>query len=282
MGTMLRYNNDALSRFMTMDEIRQKAPYVFSKGATNPNVSNQYVFASTETIIKDLDKLGWKVVDCKQQKATKRSTGIRSFHMVCFQNPEVVITKTENGKEEVECFPRIILTNSHDGFNSFKFMVGLFRLVCSNGLVIATQEFANISIRHINYTFEALRGVVAKAIETVVAQTETMNKMQDIELSEDNKRKLAVDAYKIRVGEDYKPTDEQIEDILTPKRTEDEGNSLWNVFNVLQEKIIKGDYLMISKTNGKQRKARPIKGVAKDLDINQNLFRTALTYAQAA
>jgi hypothetical protein len=265
-----------------MDEIRQKAPYVFTKSATNPKVSNQYVFASTETIINDLDKLGWKVVDCKQQKATKRSTGIRSFHMVAFQNPDIFITKEMNGKEEIECFPRIILTNSHDGFNSFKFMVGLFRLVCSNGLVIATQEFANISIRHINYTFEELRGVVAKAIETVVAQTETMNKMQGIELSDENKRKLATEAYQIRVGENYQPSDEQIEDILTPKREEDKGNSLWNVFNVLQEKIINGDYLMISKTNGKERKARPIKGVAKDLDVNQNLFRTALAYAQAA
>ena len=50
--------------------------------------------------------------------------------------------------------PQIILTNSHDGFNSFKFMLGIFRLVCSNGLVVCDNQMVNMTIRHINYTFD--------------------------------------------------------------------------------------------------------------------------------
>ena len=281
--TMLTFRNDGLVSFMSKDEMHQKAPYIFSKERTNPKVSGRYVFASTETIIDDLAKLGWGVVDCKQQRATKRGAGIRSFHMVAFQNPNIFITEEGEGSSRVECYPRIILTNSHDGFNSFKFMVGMFRLVCSNGLVIATEKFADISIRHINYTFEELRGVVAKAIEAVTAHVSIMNQMQETILTEEQKAELATSALRIRTNnEDLKVSEDDIEDILTPTRQEDEGDSLWNVFNVLQEKIIKGNYNMVSPTNGKTRKARAIKGVARDIEINQNLFRTALTYAQAA
>ena len=125
--TMLTFRNDGLVSFMSKDEMHKKAPYIFSKETTNPKVSDKYVFASTETIIDDLAKLGWGVVDCKQQRATKRGAGIRSFHMVAFQNPNIFITEEGEGSSRVECYPRIILTNRHDGFNSFKIMVGMFR-----------------------------------------------------------------------------------------------------------------------------------------------------------
>jgi hypothetical protein len=185
----------------------------------------------------------------------------------------------------VDCFPRIILTNSHDGFNAFKFMVGIFRLVCSNGLVVATETFANVAIRHINYTFDELRSIVAKAILNVSDNIAVMNEMEKTTLTQEQKHALANEAMRIRNGEDEKPvnlSEDDLEDILAPVREEDKGDDLWTVFNLLQEKIIKGNYNMVSPTNGKTRKARAIKGVARDIEINQNLFRTALSYAQAA
>lgn len=284
--TMLTFRNDELHRPMTKEEIKAKAPYVFAEAPTNPDVSNRYVMATTETIIDDMAKLGWDVVDCKQQRANKRSK-VRSFHMLAFQNPKVFITKiANNGEETVDCFPRIILTNSHDGFHSFKFMVGLFRCVCENGLVIATDTFADISIRHINYTFDELREMVAKAISTVSDNISVMNEMQKTILNEEQKKALATEALKIRGGDDedkpLKVADDDLEDILTPVRKEDNANDLWTVFNILQEKIIKGNFRMISNTNNKARKARPITGLAKDLEINQALFRYASSMRAAA
>lgn len=284
--TMLTFRNDNLHRAMTKTEIRERAPYVFAEAPTNPGVSDRYVMATTETIIDDMAKLGWDVVDCKQQRANKRSK-VRSFHMVAFQNPKVFITKENaDGSESVECFPRIILTNSHDGFHSFKFMVGLFRLVCSNGAIIATEQFANVSIRHINYTFDELREMVAKAITTVSDNISVMNEMQNTILSEEQKKALATEALKIRGGDDedkpLKVADDDLEDILTPIREDDKSDDLWTVFNILQEKIIKGNFKMISPTNKKVRKARPITGLAKDLEINQALFRYASEMRAAA
>ena len=283
---MLTFRNDELHRPMTKEEIKAKAPYVFAEAPTNPDVSNRYVMATTETIIDDMAKLGWDVVDCKQQRANKRSK-VRSFHMLAFQNPKVFITKiANNGEETVDCFPRIILTNSHDGFHSFKFMVGLFRCVCSNGLVIATDTFADVSIRHINYTFDELREMVAKAISTVSDNISVMNEMQKTILNEEQKKALATEALKIRGGDDedkpLKVADDDLEDILNPIREDDKSDDLWTVFNILQEKIIKGNFRMISNTNNKARKARPITGLAKDLEINQALFRYASSMRAAA
>ena len=286
MDTMLTFNNDSLHAPMTKDEIRQKAPYIFADSPTNPGVSSRYVFANTETIIDDMAKLGWDVVDCKQQRANKRSK-VRSFHMVAFQNKDVFITRTlADGTEAVDCFPRIILTNSHDGFNAFKFMVGIFRLVCSNGLVIATETFANESIRHINYTFDELRTFVAKAILNVSDNIAVMNEMEKTILTEEQKHALANEAMRIRNGgDDEKPVNlsaEDMADILSPVRDEDKGDDLWTVFNLLQEKIIKGNFKMFSEKSKKPRKARPITGVARDIEINQAFFKYASEIRQAA
>jgi len=285
MDTMLTFNNDSLHTPMTKDEIRQKAPYIFAESPTNPGVSSRYVFASTETIIDDMAKLGWDVVDCKQQRANKRSK-VRSFHMVAFQNKNVFITRTlADGTEAVDCFPRIILTNSHDGFNSFKFMVGIFRLVCSNGLVVATETFANVAIRHINYTFDELRSIVAKAILNVSDNIAVMNEMEKTTLTQEQKHALANEAMRIRNGEDEKPvnlSEDDLEDILAPVREEDKGDDLWTVFNLLQEKIIKGNFKTVSEKSKKLRKARPITGVARDIEINQALFKYASEMRQAA
>lgn len=283
--TMLSFaNNNMATSFLSKDELRQVCAMAFKTTPTNPAVTQRYVQANTETVIDDLAKLGWYPVDAKQCRTKRNSSGIRSFHMVAFQNPNVSIVK-DNGSEEVECYPRIILTNSHDGFNSFKFMVGLFRLVCSNGLVIATDKMVDLSIRHINYSFEELRKQVALAIEQVEIQAGIMSQMNHVQLNDEQKRELAESAIRIRkgipAGEKFDISDTSIEEILSPQRKEDTGSSLWNVFNVIQENMMKGGYTMTN-ANGKVRKQRPITSVVKSLDVNKELFRSASRYLEAA
>ena len=280
---MMHFDEKALCPFMSKEEMKTKAPYIFADKPTNGGVSERYTLASTETVIDDMAKLGWGVTDCKQQRANKRSN-IRSFHMISFQNPNVYI-ENENGG--IEAYPRVIITNSHDGFHSFKFMIGLFRLVCGNGLVIATQEFANVAIRHINYEFEELRRVVAQAVEATKKNVEVMNTMQETTLTAEQKADFATKAIAIRKGikENEKMPQlsaEDVEDILSPVRDEDKGDDLWSVYNVLQEKMMKGDFHFGKTKLGKNRKARPITGAAKDIEVNKKLFETASSYLLAA
>lgn len=286
MSTMITFSNNNLSNdFMTVDELRKACPSAFKEGPTNPKVSDRYVHANTMTVVEDLAKLGWRPVEAKQCRAKKNSSGIRSFHMIAFQNPDVKISKIgPDGTETVDSFPRIILTNSHDGFNSFKFMVGLFRLVCSNGLCVSDAEFENVSIRHINYDFEALRAVVGSAIKRVPDIVCTMNTMKDVELSSEQQIELASEVVKIRKGveddEKFDIDEATILDILNPVRSEDDKNDLWTVFNVCQEKMIKGGYSAAGK-NKKTRRQRGITSIKKDLDYNQRLWSFAMRYMPA-
>lgn len=274
--TMLTFKNQNLSTFLTQEELRTKCPMAFKTTPTNPNLTERYSHANTATVIDDFAKLGWYPVDAKQCRPKKKSSGIRSFHMVAFQNENVRIMKND-GSGEIECYPRIILTNSHDGFSSFKFMVGMFRLICSNGLILG-DKLAELSIRHINYDFNELRQVVAASIEQVTQHIAAMNKMNHTFLSEEQKRDFAIKAIRLRKGvsenDKLEIADESIEEVLTPRRKEDESNSLWHVFNVVQENIIKGGFSMHN-SNGKARKQRPIKGIVKDIDINQKLYNFA-------
>ena len=275
-------DNNLANNFMTMDELRKACPMAFKSNPTNPNVSDKYVQANTITVINDLEKLGWYPVQAKQCRMKKKSSGIRSFHMIALQNPNVKIVKQNaDGTETIDTYPRIILTNSHDGFNSFKFMVGLFRLVCSNGLVVADNEMVNMSIRHINYSFDELRKVVNEAIKQVPNIVMTMNTMKNTEVTDEQKREMATEVVKIRknIEDDKKFSldEDTIREILMPVREEDNGNDLWTVFNICQEKLIKGGYMALG-NNNKVRKQRSITSIKKDIDYNQRLWDVAMRY----
>ena len=285
--TMLSFSDNSLATsFLSNDDIRRMCPMAFKTAPTNPGVSGRYTQANTATVIDDLAKLGWYPVQAKQAREKKGSSGIRSFHMVVFQNPDIKIHKTlENGEKVVDTYPRIILTNSHDGFNSFKFMVGLFRLVCSNGLVVCSDQMVNMSIRHVNYDFEELRRVVATAIEQVPGIVQTMNDMRKVTLTDEQKINLATEVVRIRKGieddQKFQLDAETVESILEPVREEDKANDLWTVFNICQEKLIKGGFSAVGKNN-KSRKQRGITSIRKDMDFNQRLWGTASKYLMAA
>jgi hypothetical protein len=274
-------NNNLANTFLSNEDIARICPMALKEMPTNPNVSDRYVHANTMTVINDLAKLGWYPVQAKQCRNKKGSNGIRSFHMIAFQNPNIKILKDG----EVEAYPRILLTNSHDGFNSFKFMLACFRLVCSNGLVVADNQMVDMSIRHINYNFDELRKIVTTAIEEVPNIVMTMNKMKEITLTESEKEKLATEVMRIRKGveenEKYDIDKETIQDILSPVREEDKGDDLWSVFNVCQEKMIKGGFRTTTQGN-KTRKQRGITSIKKDMEFNQKLWGVASQYLAVA
>ena len=263
--------------YMTKDQLKEVCPLAFADAPTNPKVSGKYLFVNTETIVDDLDKLGWKPVQAAQRKGRGKST-IFSKHMVAFQNPDIMI----KGKDGDDSFPRIIMTNSHDGMQAFKFSVGIFRLVCSNGLVVADEQFSDFKIKHKGYSFEELRGVVNEAVADLPNKVEVLNDMKQRILTKEEKSKLALDAMLIRAGivpgsekaKKFNYDDETIIDILDPKREADKGDDLWRVFNVIQEKITQGDF-HAALTGAKVRKVRKIKSFEKDLKVNKELFKLA-------
>ena len=266
---MLNDPNSKELKFLSNDEIREVAPTVFTEKPA-ANVSKHYTHIPTVQVLEDMSKLGWGVVDAQQVKARKNSTKGFQKHLVTFRNPDVVIS----GKDGDTVFPQILLTNSHDGKNAFTFTAGLFRLVCSNGLVIADKKFNDVKMRHMGYTFEDLQVQIKEMVEQLPLTVESMNKMKGIELNKKQMKSLAKKALTTRFTEDQlKVTKIDLDELINPVRDEDCGNDLWSVFNVIQEKIIDGDFNYMS--GARIRKARQVKNFKQDMDINKKLFAMA-------
>jgi hypothetical protein len=151
-------------------------------------------------------------------------------------------------------------------------------MVCENGLVISTEQFEDVKMRHIGYTFEELQTRIREMVERLPLTVESMNKMKNIQLSEKESELFATKALTTRFKEDeIKHITIDIKELLKPTRKEDEGNDLWSVFNVIQEKIIDGNFNY--NMGSKSRKARQIKNFNQDLKVNKELFELALEFA---
>jgi len=255
---------------MTTDEIRSKANSIFAaKGAET--TSQHYSHIPTFKIIEDMELLGWGVVDVKQIKARKNA-GYQK-HLVVFRNNDIII----DGKDGDTVFPQILLTNSSDGKNAFTFRAGLFRLICENGLVISTQDFADLKIRHMGYDFEELQKTISAIVEKLPLTVESMNKFKQTQLEEEQILQFAKEALTVRFGEDeMKRITIDYNEFIKPIRKEDEGSDLWSVFNRVQEKVLEGDFEYGYAT--KTRKARRIKNFNQDIALNSKLYELATNY----
>jgi hypothetical protein len=250
---------------MSMEAMKEAAPSIFTEKASS-KVSERYSFIPTSRLVDDLGILGWKPYDAKEVKIKKNKENRQGYqkHFIRFRNPDIFISD-ENG---IEAFPEILVTNQHDGMGSFSVHCGLFRLVCSNGLVIADETFAKRSIRHYGYSFEEVRKVVEDIIVILPGLVDKINLFKQTELTDRQMAEFALRAATIRWDKKDIPIDHHL--LLNPNRREDMPNTMWCVLNRIQENLIKGGY-----SNLKNRKVREIKNFSMDLRVNKELFELA-------
>ena len=260
------------SQELSKEELRDIAPSIFST-MPSPEVSKKYSHIPTYKLIDDMKLLGWKAIDAKEVKARKQSTKSFQKHLLTFRNDDIVI----NGDDGDTVYPQILLTNSHDGKNAFTFTAGLFRLICENGLVIADEKFEDVKMRHMGYSFEDLQDMIKDMVEKLPLTVESMNKMKAVELEQAAVLDFAKKALNCRfTDQEMNRISIDLDSFVTPVRKEDSGKDLWSVFNVVQEKLIEGDFDY--RSAGKARKAREIKNFKQDMKINKGLYELALEY----
>jgi hypothetical protein len=244
----------------SLEQIKTIAPSVFTTDKA-PHLTDKYIQTPTSRVVEDLMNLGWEVTKAQEVKSRKYK-GFQK-HLIVFRNPEIMI-KGENGDDS---FPQILLTNSHDGKAAFNFRVGIFRLVCSNGLVISDADFNNVSIRHINYTFETLQSKIGEVIAKLPNLVQKINLFKSTQLTDVQMQDFAAKAMQLRTKQRV-----NIMDVLNADRPQDAGTDLWVVFNRVQEKLLGGSY------KAGKRKARSVKNFQKDIELNEQLFELAESY----
>ena len=241
-------------------------------------LSEHYSFVPTINVVNDLRELGYECVDAVQVKSRKKTTNGYQKHMLTLEHPKYKI----EGSEE---YPQILLTNSHDGGNAFSLSAGIFRLVCSNGLVIKTEDYGTARLVHKGYSFEAVQELVKEFEEQMSEVLTKITAMKKVELTKVQQIEFAKKAALLRFtaksyNEDNISDVVNIDDLLNVDRKEDAGNGLYEVFNRVQESIVQGKYSYSSNgkvkdANTKTRKARPIKNFKQSIEVNKKLSELA-------
>ena len=160
-------------------------------------------------------------------------------------------------------------------------MLGIFRLVCANGLVTGST-FRKTSIRHVGSALDQVMGSVESVIQDVPKLESCIQSWQGIELSEPTQIQFEVQAFNL-----IKPTKDAImldQDVaFRAIRSDDSKSDLWTSYNRIQERILGGgiryDYL---DEDGKlcRNSTRAIKSIDRSTKINQLLFDLAASYAK--
>ena len=265
------------------EEIKHLCPVAFKNRMVTSEIqklglSKHYSFVPTTKVVNDLRAMGWECVDAKQVKARKKSTNGYQKHMLTFEHPKYKV----EGAEE---YPQLLLTNSHDGGNAFTLSAGIFRMICSNGLVIKTEDYGTSRLVHKGYSFDAVQKMVNDFVATIDETLTKITAMKQVELTKAQQIEFAKQAALLRfTAKSY--NEDNIEDVvdldglLNVERPEDKGNGLYEVFNRVQESLVQGKYLYASngKVNNadtKTRKARPIKNFKQSIDVNKKLSELA-------
>ena len=262
---------------MTIEEVKASCKQAFAIEPSN-KVSSKYVFVSTETIIEDMQALGWYVVSAKQRKSQKNVNTRFTPHMIIFQNPDVLITS-----EDEKLAVSVILLNSHDGTHVLQFRMGIYRAACSNGLVIPVEEYSSFKMRHRGYSFDSLKESMLNFLGKVTNKIDVINKMVEIDLTEDQKMDMALKALLIRNNisidsvDAPKYSEATLKSVLAPRRPQDRFDSLWLIMNRVQESVTHGGF-KVEIDGEKPRKLPAIKSFEKDFDLNEKLFSLALEY----
>jgi len=244
---------------------KEEHPAIFAEKAAS-TVSDKYTFIPTTRILGVLEDQGWIPTSASQVNSHKDGNKQFAKHLIRLRRDEAITPEVD------KTIPEIVLFNSHNGKSNYDLRMGLYRFVCSNGMVVSDAEFGSIKIRHMGYTDEQ---VVKASQEFIDNSTRIMNvvqEWQDVKLDRDQMRSFGREAAKLRFEE---PDDLTINTVLQARRSDDMGSDLWTVFNRTQENLIQGGFLV---TNGRRR-SRKITNIDKNIDINTSLWDLASSYS---
>jgi len=279
------------------DEIKHLCPVAFKRRMVKSEIaklglSKHYSFVPTTKVIDDLRSMGWEVVNATQVKARKRSTNGYQKHMITFEHPDYKVDQvkeveiadgvTETVVEPATEYPQLLLTNSHDGGNAFTLSAGIFRLVCSNGLVIKSEDYGDARLVHKGYSFDAVQKLVNDFTAEIDTALQKVTAMKRTQLTDHQIMQFAKQAALLRFkAASYNESNiadvVDMDEILEVTRPEDAGNGLYEVYNRVQESLINGNYHY--KLGTKNRKGRPIKNFKQNIDVNKKLSELAFELA---
>lgn len=247
--------------------LRSQAPSIFASGPMQ-GVSSRYTFVPTARIVDGLREHDWVPVDVEEQRIRKEARRGFQKHMIRFRRAEQMQTLDEWNVE-------LVLLNSHDCGCAYQLHAGIYRRICSNGLVVSEGSFEAIRFRHSKLETDEVVRASFRLIEFVPKIGEQVNRFRSRQLEVRESLDLARHAMLLRYPSvDGSPVD--AETLLKSRRVEDEGTDLWSTMNRVQENLVQGGLSDFHRDRrGRLRSVRALRGIDSKVSLNKGLWGLA-------
>ena len=250
---------------LTNEQLKAKAPSLFQDQPYH-EVSSKYHFIPTIEIIEQLRAENWYPVSVSQSGVRDLSKNGFQQHYVRFQHFSDLINPNANVVE-------LLLFNSHDRSMSFSISAGVYRYICSNGLIIADSVFDSYKIKHLGERENDVIDAVNKITQIKPKLLDKISKFESITLSKNEKESFLQSALPLRF-ENHLELDNPNE-LLTPLRIEDKKDDLYTVLNILQENFLSSKVSGYNKETNRRFTSKQITSISKDVEINKGLWDIA-------
>lgn len=250
-------NNYGLSN----EQILRYCPSVFAD-EKHESRSERYAYISTIEILNSLRHEGF--IPTMAMQSGSRIEGKAEFTKHLLRLRQI----NELGNERSDTH-EIVLVNSHDGTSAYQLMSGVFRTVCTNGLITGDID-ANHKVYHKGNIKDDIIDVAFEIIDESKDIMEKIDTMKSIQLSQPERLLLANYSMMAKYDEEEE-TPFPAEKLLNPRRFEDIKKDLYTTFNVIQENMIKGGVRTIDK-NLKRKTTRAVKSIDNNLKLNKLLW----------
>jgi len=250
---------------ITLNEVKRVAPSVFSKEAS-PKTSKTYGFINTETMVKALMDAKFVPVEARQNRS--KDTAF-TRHMVVFRRAGELRRVQKVG----DAVPQITLMNAHNTQSAFHIYAGAYRMVCSNGLIISAGELGHAKVRHSIEGAEHAVQIALDLIENADGAFGQIDLMQKTKVDERAALRYARES--LAVAYPYSATMIEPAALLVPRRKEDNTATVWNLFNTVQENVMRGGLEGKSAT-GRVTRTRGIGRIYREIETNRGLWSGAV------
>lgn len=249
---------------LTQAELMSQAPALFTE-EPHYDVSDKYHFIPTIDVINEIKKNNWHPVSVSEAKVRDEDKEGYQQHLVRFRHFDDLLAPQDNAVE-------LLLFNSHDRSKSFSISAGIYRFVCSNGLVIADSVFESYKIKHLGDRENDVAAAVANITAIKPKLMQKIDTLESIELTQLEKESFARSSIPLRFDKHL-----QVDhtDLLIPHRDEDTKDDLYTTLNVIQENLLRGNISGTNKETGRRFTSKEITSISKDVDVNQGLWDIA-------
>jgi len=259
---------------LTLDEIARRAP---SALATRPYgaMSAKYAHIPTLGVIEAMIAAGFQPFGATQSRTRIAGKGDFTKHMLRFRHSDIGVLAVG------DVVPEVVLINSHDGTSAYKLIAGLYRLVCSNGMMVSDAEIDSINVRHTGNVVQDVLDGSRRLIADTQNSIGTVRSWGQLQLTDGEQHAFAESAHILRFADSEGKVTTPItpDQLLTSRRREDVGNDLWRTLNRVQENVITGGLSAVQRdANGRRVRRvsmRRINGISEDVRLNRALWELA-------